>query len=183
MGKFYGTAISIPRIFVLLSLSFFLVFYAKKCHELFIRWNNSCLRGMVAFFRFIVLLEYIFDRSKWATNLPIYGDIETNPGFGPREDFKFMHWNLNSLKAHNFSRVECLKAYNTFHNFHVMAITESSLKNEINNSEIEIEGYIPVRYDLLGTDTHGGWLFTTATISQLEIEPTLTYRHTQSSWN
>ena len=159
--------ILLPRIFVLLFYSFLLVVYAKKCHELFIKWNNYRFRGMVAFFWFIVLFEHAFDRSKWAINLVKCGDVETNPGFGPREDFKFMHWNLNSLKAHNFSRVECLKAYNTFHNFHIMAITESSLKNEINDSEIEIEGFIPVRYDLQGTDTHGGgWLCTTATISQ-----------------
>ena len=41
------------------------------------------------------------------------GDIEKNPG--PLKDFSqtfsIGHWNLNSLSAHNFTKVALLKAY------------------------------------------------------------------------
>ena len=41
------------------------------------------------------------------------GDIERNPG--PKKDFSQMfsivHWNLNSLVAHNFTTVALLKGY------------------------------------------------------------------------
>ena len=48
------------------------------------------------------------------------GDIELNPG--PRKNntscnFSFYHWNLNSIPAHNFSKLSLLEAYNVQHKF------------------------------------------------------------------
>ena len=48
------------------------------------------------------------------------GDIELNPG--PRKNntsynFSFCHWNLNSIAAHNFSKLSLLGAYNVQHQF------------------------------------------------------------------
>ena len=69
-----------------------------------------------------------------------------------------MHWNINSIPTHNFSRIALLQAYNSIHNFHLIAITESSLKKSIPNDMIDIPGYSPIRCDLPGHDTHGGVL-------------------------
>ena len=50
------------------------------------------------------------------------GDIELNPG--PRKNntsynFSFCHWNLNSIAAHNFSKLSVLEAYNVQHKLKV----------------------------------------------------------------
>ena len=100
------------------------------------------------------LLKYNY---KWAIWLYIGGDIEVNPG--PKtEHFRFCHWNINSIPAHGFSRLSLVQAYMVQHDLHIAALSETALKPEIHNSEIDIPGYIPIRYDLAGNDTHGGVL-------------------------
>ena len=69
-----------------------------------------------------------------------------------------MHWNLNSLPAHDFSRIPLIQAYNSIHNFHLIAITETALKDSIPNDKIDIPGYSPIRCDLPNNDSHGGVL-------------------------
>ena len=69
-----------------------------------------------------------------------------------------MHWNVNSIPAHDFSRISLLVAYNSIHDFQLIAITETALKNNIPNDKIDIPGYSPIRCDLPGNDTHGGVL-------------------------
>jgi len=94
---------------------------------------------------------------RWALWLHIDGDIQENPG--PKtENFRFFHWNANSLPAHNFSRISLIEAYNALHDFHIIAISESALKPSTPDSQIEIPGFTPIRSDLTGTDTHGGAL-------------------------
>ena len=48
-----------------------------------------------------------------------HGDIETNPD--PRtyhsQYFSFCRWKLNSLPAHNYSKVPLLQAFNALHKF------------------------------------------------------------------
>ena len=84
----------------------------------------------------------------------ICGDIELQPG--PQEHLRIAHWNLNSLVAHNFSRVSLLQAYMAHHQLHIAAISESALTREIQDACIDIPGYSHIRYDLEGSDTHGG---------------------------
>ena len=47
------------------------------------------------------------------------GDIESNPGPRPNssQSFSICHWNLNSITAHNFSKISLLRAYNAIHNY------------------------------------------------------------------
>ena len=120
--------------------------------------RESVQTFLIQHFWFILVFEYITNRSRWAQNLHICGDVHQNPG-PTTEQLKLMHWNLNSLKAHNFERLHNLIAYNSFHNnLHVLAITESALTKQISDKDIEIEGYISLRSDLVGEDTHGGVL-------------------------
>ena len=66
-----------------------------------------------------------------------------------------MHWNANSLPAHNFARIPLIQHYNAINNFNLIAISESALKNEIPNEKVEIPGYCPIRCDLANDDSHG----------------------------
>ncbi len=60
-------------------------------------------------------------------------DIEKNPGPVPRMGncFNFCTWNLNSISAHDFSRVSLLEAFNNIHKFDVIAICETHLDSTI----------------------------------------------------
>ena len=86
-----------------------------------------------------------------------HGDINTLP-VPTIPFFKFMHINANSLPTRDYIRVPLIKAYNSIHNFHLISITETALKNNIPNNIIAIPGYTPIRCDLTGNDTHGGVL-------------------------
>ena len=62
------------------------------------------------------------------------GDIESNPG--PRRsdscyNFSICHWNLNSMTAHNFKKINLLEAYNTINKFDVICLSESYLDSSI----------------------------------------------------
>ena len=85
-----------------------------------------------------------------------HGDIEVHPGHPT--PFKFMHWNLNSIPAHDFERVSLLQAFATQEKLNVIAITESALKNKIPDDKIEIEGFSTLRNDLPNNDRCGGVL-------------------------
>ena len=63
------------------------------------------------------------------------GDIETNPG--PSPIFTFAHWNLNSLPAHDFSRVSLLETFFTQEKLSLMAITESALKPDVPDKKLK----------------------------------------------
>jgi len=104
---------------------------------------------------FITLCFYYFRASIY---LFICVDIHSNPG--PFEDgfFKFCHWNCNSLKAHNFARISSIQAYNSNHNFNLIAISETALTDDISDEKVDIPGYDCLRNDLPPQDTHGGVL-------------------------
>ena len=85
-----------------------------------------------------------------------HGDIEVHPG--PLPLFKFMHWNLNSIPAHEFERVSLLQAFATQEKLNVIAVTESALKSNIPDDKIEIEGFSTLRNDLPNNDRCGGVL-------------------------
>ena len=103
-------------------------------------------------FESIFVNRYSYRSQKW---LFICGDVSLNPG-QKTEDIKFMHWNLNSLTAHAFSRVPLLHAYMVQHNLDIAAISESALSKTISDSSIQIPGYNSIRFDLENSDSHGG---------------------------
>ena len=62
--------------------------------------------------------------------LPTCGDIESNPGprrCGSCYNFTICHWNLNSMTAHSFEKINLLEAYNTIKKFDVICLSESKL--------------------------------------------------------
>ena len=74
------------------------------------------------------------------------GDIELSPG--PRKNntsyiFSFCHWNLNSIAAHNFSKLSLLEAYNVQHKFDMICLLETFLDSSIptNDERLNMKRY------------------------------------------
>ena len=82
----------------------------------------------------------------------ICGDIELNPGPKNRNscyNFSICHWNLNSITAHNFAKVNLLEAYNAIHDFDMICLSESYLDSSasFNNDNLYIKDYKLLRAD------------------------------------
>ena len=81
--------------------------------------------------------------------LQCHGDIKLNPG--PRKlkinSFSICHWNLNSLTAHNFSKLTQLIAYNSIYKHDFICLSETYLDSSIPDNLIDIEGYKLIRAD------------------------------------
>ena len=67
-----------------------------------------------------------------------------------------LHWNLNSLLAHNGIRLRCIEALNAIQNYDIIAISESALHKSNSDDDIELKGFVPFRRDLSDDTTHGG---------------------------
>ena len=54
-------------------------------------------------------------------SLELSGDIEFNPGSKPdsSQSFSISHWNLDSMSAHNYSKISLLTAYISIHDFDI----------------------------------------------------------------
>ena len=63
----------------------------------------------------------------------VRGNTEKNsaPKKGFSQMFSIGHWNLNSLVAHNFTKVALLKAYLSVRKFDVFCISETYLNSSI----------------------------------------------------
>ena len=83
------------------------------------------------------------------------GDVHPHPG-DPKNILKCMHWNLNSLIAHDGIRVPLIQSYNLIQNYDVIGITETALNGYISDEKIKLDGYIPIRKDLPSGTTRGG---------------------------
>ena len=86
------------------------------------------------------------------------GDVHPHPG-SSRNLLKLMHWNLNSLVAHDGIRVPLIQSYNLIQNYDLIAITETALNEYTSDETIHLDGYIPIRKDLPSGTTHGGVMF------------------------
>ena len=78
------------------------------------------------------------------------GDIELNPG--PRKNntsYNFSFWNLNSIAAHNFSKLSLLEAYNVEHKLDMICLSETFLDCSIpgNDERLNMKGYKLIRAD------------------------------------
>ena len=77
--------------------------------------------------------------------------IEKNSG--PLKDFSqtfsIGHWNLNSLAAHNFTKVELFKAYLSVQRFDIFCISETYLSSSITQ---DVDNLQMPEYDLIIAD-------------------------------
>ena len=91
----------------------------------------------------------------------VCGDVELNPGPKNRNscyNFSICHWNLNSITAHNFAKVNLLQAYNAIHDFDMICLFESYLDSTVSsdNDNLYIRDYNLVRTDHPGNIKRGG---------------------------
>ena len=70
----------------------------------------------------------------------------------------FCHWSLNSLPAHNFSKMLLLKAYNAIYKYDFICLSETYLDSSIPSDHVslELEGYKLVRADHPNNVKRGG---------------------------
>ena len=84
-------------------------------------------------------------------------DIEVNlgPKLDSSQNFKICYWNLNSIAAHNFSKINLLKAYLTIHKNDILCLSETYLDSSflVNDENLVIQGYTLVRCDHLTIKT------------------------------
>ena len=103
---------------------------------------------------YIYLLTFLY----FFCSLYCHGDKELNPG--PRKlnenTLSICHWNLNSLSAHNFSKLTQLKAYISTYKHDFICLSETYLDSSIPDNLIEIEGYSLVRADHQDNIKRGG---------------------------
>ena len=103
---------------------------------------------------YILLLTFVYIFSF----LYCHGHIELNPG--PRKSkentLSICHWNLNSITAHNFSKLTQLKAYISTYKHDFICLSETYLDSSIPANLIEIEGYNLVRADHPDNIKRGG---------------------------
>ena len=70
------------------------------------------------------------------------------------------HWNLNSITAHNFTKIALLKAYLSVHKMDIVCFSETFLGSSIpiDDDNLQIPGYSSVRADHPSNTKHGGVL-------------------------
>ena len=128
------------------------LFYGQVCGHISIKLSKGCCNfKMVAFilcfyavFAFLLLLKH--------------GDVEINPGPKKKETrfFSCLHWNINSILAHN--KLTLLQAYNTIHQYDILCISETYLDSSISNDDttLSLPGYNLARSDHPGNVKRGG---------------------------
>ena len=86
-----------------------------------------------------------------ALTLFICGDVELNPGPKNTKSYYFSlcHWNLNSLPAHDFSKLSIIEAYNTHHNFDMICLSENYLDSTYadDDTRLNLKDFALIRAD------------------------------------
>ena len=112
----------------------------------------SCWQYFESAFLFLLTLVYMF------IILPCHEDVEPNPG--PRKQkpnyLSVCPWNLNSLTAHNFSKLAQLQAYNSIYKYELICLSETYLDSSTPDNLFEIEGYKVIRVDHPDNIKRGG---------------------------
>ena len=84
--------------------------------------------------------------------LMLCNDIHKNPGPSKEGSLKLLHWNLNSIKTENYSRVSLIESFNANLNYDFIGLSETALHQTDGNERLHIEGYYPpIRRDILST--------------------------------
>ena len=85
---------------------------------------------------------------------------DSKPNSGPKKlkknSLSVCHWNLNSLSAHNFSKLTQLKAYISMYKHDFICLSETYLDSSTPDRLLEIDGYILVRADHPNNIKRGG---------------------------
>ena len=74
--------------------------------------------------------------------LILCGDVEQNPGPKDTKYLSLCYWNLNNLAAHDFAKINALKAFNATEKFDIIYMSESYLDSTISSddSSLSLDG-------------------------------------------
>ena len=77
--------------------------------------------------------------------IALANDVHSNPGPQFQNNFfNFMSWNLNSLAKEKFQRIRLIEAHNSFFNYDLISICETSLNNSVELPELNEYIFVPV---------------------------------------
>ena len=117
---------------------------SKNCEGHLVNNFTSLIESSLLFYHYfesayisLFTLLYIF------ALLQCHEDIELNPG--PKKlrntSLSVFHWNLNSITAHNYSKLTQLKAYTSMYKHDFICLSETYLDSSTPDSLLEIDGY------------------------------------------
>ena len=132
---------------------------SKNCESHLVNNFTSLIESSLLFYHYfesayisLFTLLYIF------ALLQCHGDIEQN--LGPKKlrnkSLSVWHWNLNSLTAHNYSKLTQLKAYTSMYKHGFVCLSETYVDSSTPDSLLEIDGYNSIRADHPDNIKRGG---------------------------
>ena len=127
-------------------------FKQLRCYVFFLTKHIDeplCLGTNVLYF--YVTITYLYFLWYHKQRLILSNDIEVNPGpkLDSSQNFTICYWNLNSIAAHNFSKINLLKTYSTIHKIGIACLSETYLgfSFPVNGENLVIQSYNLVRCD------------------------------------
>ena len=88
------------------------------------------------------------------------GDIELNPGSKHKQDqsLSICRWNLNSIPAHNFQKLELLQGYISSNKVDILCLSETFLNSDISRDDnnLQLPGLDLIRADHPSNTKRGG---------------------------
>ena len=144
------------------------VIFIFKCCLLKISKNVACntRKKISTIFECLILCFHYFESLFFSLLTCFYlflllhshGDIELNPGPNKSKEnnLSICHWNLNSITAHNFSKLSQLKAYISTYKHDFICLSETYLDSSTPSNIIDIEGYKLVHSDHPDNNKRGG---------------------------
>ena len=99
---------------------------------------KNCILGRHFFLYIFILKSIVVVLHLWAHSkfllsiLLLSRDVEMNPGpkLISKESFSVSHWNLNSITAHNYTKILLLKAYIAVYKFDIICLSETYLDSK-----------------------------------------------------
>ena len=92
--------------------------------------------------------------------IKISGDIELNPGPKQKQDqsLSICHWNLNSIPAHSFQKLELLQGYISSNRVETLCLSETFLNSDIscNDNNLQLPKLDLIRADHPFNTKRGG---------------------------
>ena len=88
----------------------------------------------------LYLICYLISTDMVRMMLILSGNVHENPG--PTDcNLKFFHLNLDSVTAHENTKISLIEAYNSVYSYDLIAISDTRLDCSISNEDIQIGGF------------------------------------------
>ena len=172
-------------VFPLCKISFLFVLLIS----VFLTLKSNSYRSTKHFYTlsFLVAILTIWSLP-WLYSLLILlsADAELNPGpkRASTSNISICHWNLNSISAHNYTKLFLLKAYIAIHKFDIICLSETYLDSSTtsdDDDDLAISGYNLIRSDQLRSDQLK--FVTLFLCTDLQAKPKTNLKNLMITWN